>query len=172
MLIALGMALLATTYLLLGSSETRQAPAPTSYAIPPAEVSGVAPGFTLVDMNGRSVSLADFKGKVVILDFWATWCPPCKREIPDFIKLQSEYGSKGLQIVGIALDQPNKVQAFVKDNGMNYPVLLGTDEVAANYGGVEAIPTTFIIDKNGKIVKNYEGFRSKETFESQIKKLL
>jgi cytochrome c biogenesis protein CcmG/thiol:disulfide interchange protein DsbE len=170
--IALSMALLATTYLLLGNNETLQEPAPTSYALAGAEVSGVAPGFTLVDMNGRSVSLADFKGKVVILDFWATWCPPCKREIPDFIKLQSEYGSKGVQIVGIALDQPNKVQAFVKDNGMNYPVLLGTDEVAAHYGGVEAIPTTFIIDKHGKIVTKYEGFRSKETFENQIKKLL
>ena len=167
-----GIIVLATTYFLFGKNEAPQAPAAPSYALPSAEVSGVAPAFTLMDVNGRSVSLASLRGKVVILDFWATWCPPCKREIPDFIKLQSEYGSKGLQIVGIALDQPNKVQAFVKDNGMNYPVLLGTDEVAANYGGVEAIPTTFIIDKNGKIVTKYEGFRSKETFESQIKKLL
>ena len=167
-----GIIVLATTYFLFGKNETQPTTAAPSYALPPAEVSGVAPGFTLVDMNGRSVSLADFKGKVVILDFWATWCPPCKREIPDFIKLQSEYGSKGLQIVGIALDQPNKVQAFVKDNGMNYPILLGTNEVAANYGGVEAIPTTFVIDKSGKIVTKYEGFRPKETFESQIKKLL
>lgn len=172
--IAAAVGLLATTYLLLGKNETQQpvAPTPTCYALAPTEISGVAPGFTLTDMNGKSVSLADFKGKVVILDFWATWCPPCKREIPDFIKLQSEYGSKGLQIVGIALDQPNKVQAFVKDNGMNYPVLPGTSEVAANYGGVEGIPTTFIIDKSGKIVTKYEGFRPKETFESQIKKLL
>jgi len=169
---ATGIALLATTYLLLGKNESREAPSPVNYALMPAEISGVAPGFTLVDMNGRLVSLADFKGKVAILDFWATWCPPCRREIPDFIKLQSEYGSKGAQIVGIALDQPNKIKTFVKDNGMNYPVLLGTNEVAANYGGVEAIPTTFIIDKSGNIVAKYEGFRSKETFESQIKKLL
>jgi cytochrome c biogenesis protein CcmG/thiol:disulfide interchange protein DsbE len=170
--IATGIALLATTVLLLGKNETQLAPAPVSYAAPSAELSGAAPAFTLVDVNGKSVSLADFKGKVVILDFWATWCPPCKREIPDFIKLQSEYGSKGVQIVGIALDQPGKVEAFVKDNGMNYPVLMGTNEVAASYGGVEAIPTTFIIDKSGKIVTKYEGFRPKETFESQIKKLL
>jgi cytochrome c biogenesis protein CcmG/thiol:disulfide interchange protein DsbE len=170
--IATGIALLATTVLLLGKNETQLAPVPVSYAAPSAELSGAAPAFTLVDVNGKSVSLADFKGKVVILDFWATWCPPCKREIPDFIKLQSEYGSKGVQIVGIALDQPGKVEAFVKDNGMNYPVLMGTNEVAASYGGVEAIPTTFIIDKSGKIVTKYEGFRPKETFESQIKKLL
>jgi peroxiredoxin len=170
--IAAGIALLATTYLLSGKNETQPAPAPVSYTSPAAEISGAAPGFKLVDVNGKSVSLADFKGKVVILDFWATWCPPCKREIPDFIKLQSEYGSKGVQIVGIALDQPNKVNAFVKENGMNYPVLMGTNEVAASYGGVEAIPTTFVIDKNGKIVTKYEGFRPKETFESQIKKLL
>jgi len=172
MWIAAGIALVAATYFLLGNNETPQASATTNYALPPAEVSGAAPGFTLVDVNGRQVSLADFTGKVVILDFWATWCPPCKREIPDFIKLQSEYGSKGVQIVGIALDQPEKVRSFVRDNGMNYPVLLGTEEVSAHYGGVESIPTTFIIDKAGRIVTKYEGFRSKETFESQINKLL
>jgi peroxiredoxin len=84
----------------------------------------------------------------------------------------SEYGSKGVQIVGIALDQPEKVKTFVRDNGMTYPVLIGTDEVSAHYGGVESIPTTFIIDKAGRIVKKFEGFRSMETFESQIKELL
>jgi cytochrome c biogenesis protein CcmG/thiol:disulfide interchange protein DsbE len=167
-----GIILLAATYFLFRKNETQQIPEATHYALPPAEVSGVAPGFTLADVHGRSVSLADFRGKVVILDFWATWCPPCKREIPDFIKLQSEYGSKGVQVVGIALDEPEKVRAFVRDSGMNYPVLLGTDEVSAHYGGVESIPTTFILDKTGGIVTKYEGFKSKETFESQIKKLL
>ncbi|TSA15456.1 TlpA family protein disulfide reductase [bacterium] len=167
-----GIVLLATTYFLFGKNETQPTSTATGYALPPTEVSGVAPAFTLSDVNGHQVSLSDFKGKVVILDFWATWCPPCKREIPDFIKLQSEYGSKGVQIVGIALDQPEKVKAFERDNAMNYPVLMGNDEVSAHYGGVESIPTTFIIDKAGRIVTKYEGFRSKETFESQIKKLL
>lgn len=169
---AAGIVLLAATYFIFGKNETQATPTATRYALPPAEVSGVAPGFSLADMNGRQVSLSDFRGKVVILDFWATWCPHCRREIPDFIKLQSEYGSKGVQIVGIALDQPEKVRAFVQDNGMNYPVLLGTDEVSSRYGGVESIPTTFIIDKAGRIAAKYEGFRSKETFESQIKQLL
>jgi peroxiredoxin len=138
----------------------------------PSPSGSVAPPFTLMDVNGGMVSLSDFKGKVVILDFWATWCPPCKREIPDFITLQSEYASKGLQIVGVALDQPDKVRAFAKQNGMNYPVLLGSDQISALYGGIEGIPTTFILDKNGNIVNRFEGFRPKEDFEAEISRLL
>jgi peroxiredoxin len=170
--IGAGIALIAATYFLQGRSESPKTSASTGYALPPVEATGDAPGFQLADVNGGQVSLADFKGKVVILDFWATWCPPCKREIPDFIQLQNQYGAKGLQIVGIALDQPGKVKSFVRDNGMNYTVLLGTDEVSARYGGVESIPTTFVINKDGKIVTKFEGFRSKETFENEIKKLL
>ncbi len=141
-------------------------------SLPPREISGAAPGFTLNDINGRNVSLSEFKGKVVILDFWATWCPPCKREIPDFISLQTEYGSKGLQVVGIALDEPEKVVQFSHDQGMNYPVLLGTDEIAARYGGISGIPTTYVLDKAGRIVARYEGFRPRAVFESAIKDLL
>jgi cytochrome c biogenesis protein CcmG/thiol:disulfide interchange protein DsbE len=140
--------------------------------LPPSATLGAAPAFTLPDLNGMTVSLTDLKGHVVVLDFWATWCPPCKREIPDFITLQSAYGSKGLQIVGIALDDQDKVQAFAHQNGMNYPVLLGSDEVARRYGGIGGIPTTFVIDRNGKIVSRFEGFRPKEVFEEEIKKLL
>ena len=140
--------------------------------LPPGELSGVAPEFMLSDIQGGKVSLSDFRGKVVILDFWATWCPPCKREIPDFINLQAEYGSKGLQIVGIALDEPGKVQQFARDNGMNYPVLLGTDDIATRYGGISGIPTTFVLDRNGKIAARFEGFRPRGVFEGEVKKLL
>jgi peroxiredoxin len=150
----------------------QQPPVASSADSTPSTSSSAAPAFTLTDINGGTVSLSDFKGKVVILDFWATWCPPCKREIPDFITLQSEYASKGLQIVGIALDQPDKVRAFAQQNGMNYPVLLGTDQISALYGGIEGIPTTFILDKNGNIVNRFEGFRPKEDFEVEITKLL
>jgi len=150
-----------------------QQPTSVSSAEPIQNASSAsAPSFTLTNVNGRSVSLSDFKGKVVILDFWATWCPPCKQEIPDFISLQSQYASRGLQIVGIALDQPDKVRAFAQQNGMNYPVLFGTDQIAALYGGIEGIPTTFILDKNGNIVTRFEGFRSREDFESEINRLL
>jgi cytochrome c biogenesis protein CcmG/thiol:disulfide interchange protein DsbE len=133
---------------------------------------GAAPSFSLSDLGGRSVSLADFRGKVVVLDFWATWCPPCKREIPDFISLQKQYGPEGLQIVGIALDEPEKVHAFARQNEMNYPVLLGTDDVAMRYGGIEGIPTTFIIDRGGRIVNRLEGYRPRSVFEEEIRKLL
>jgi peroxiredoxin len=141
-------------------------------ALPVMAVAGMAPAFTLVDLAGKSVSLSDFRGKVVVLDFWATWCPPCRREIPDFINLQKQYAAQGVQIIGIALDEPEKVQAFARDNGMNYPVLLGNDAISALYGGIEGIPTTFIIDKTGRIVNKFEGFRPRGTFEAEIKKLL
>lgn len=139
---------------------------------PSADATPLAPAFQLPSVNGRSVSLSDFRGKVVILDFWATWCPPCRREIPDFIALQSQYQSKGLQIVGVALDEPEKVIGFAQSYGMNYPVLFGNDNVAMLYGGISGIPTTFIIDRQGKIVGRYEGFTSKAEFESAIKQLL
>ncbi len=108
----------------------------------------------------------------MVLDFWATWCPPCKKEIPDFIELQKQYGSQGVQIVGIALDQPDKVSEFVQQNGVNYPILLGNDAITAKYGGIDGIPTTFVIDKQGKIVNRFEGFRPRSTFEAEIKRLL
>jgi peroxiredoxin len=136
----------------------------------PTETATMAPGFTLTDINGKSVSLSDFRGKVVILDFWATWCPPCKQEIPDFISLQKEYGPRGLQVVGIALDEPGKVQTFARQNGMNYPVLLGTQDIASKYGGIRGIPTTFVIDKTGKLVNKFEGYRPRSVFESEVKK--
>jgi peroxiredoxin len=158
------------TYLLLhpGTAVATSAPQPSL----PVDAASAAPAFTLTDLNGKSVSLSDFKGKVVILDFWATWCPPCKREIPDFINLQKEYGARGLQVVGIALDEPGKVQAFASQNGINYPVLLGTDDIAWKYGGIQGIPTTFVIDKTGKITAKFEGYRPRDVFESEIKKRL
>jgi len=158
-------------YYVLGKSAATGANV-TKPSLPPADVAGQAPGFTLTDVQGRAVSLADFRGKVVVLDFWATWCPPCRREIPDFITLQSEFGSKGVQFVGIALDEPGNVKAFAQQNGMNYPVLLGDDDVAKSYGGISGIPTTFIIDRGGKIVNRFVGFRPREAFEKEIRKSL
>ena len=158
-------------YLLLGRNGSVRAEV-SAAGLPPSAANGSAPAFSLTDIDGKKVSLADFKGKVVILDFWATWCPPCRKEIPDFITIQKEYADRGVQIVGVALDELPKVQAFARENGMTYPVLIGNDGVVAQYGGIEGIPTTFIIDRKGKIVERFEGFRPRSTFVEAITRLL
>ncbi len=134
----------------------------------------VAPNFSLTSTGGKTISLSEYKGKVVVLDFWATWCPPCKAEIPDYIKLYSEYRKRGFQMLGISVDQGgvNTVKTFMKKHGINYPVMLATDEVIAAYGGIRGIPTTFVIDKEGNIVEKFEGYRPASQFENLIHKLI
>jgi peroxiredoxin len=131
-----------------------------------------APEFTLQNQDGKNVKLSDYKGKIVILNFWATWCAPCRAEIPDFMDLYKTYQKKGVVILGVALDDQDKVIKFAKDKKINYPILLGTQEVSGLYGGISAIPTTFILNRKLEIVKNYVGQRPKETFENDIKELL
>ena len=139
----------------------------------PGSSSGsAAPQFTLSDISGRPLSLSNYRGKVVILDFWAPWCPPCRAEIPDFISLQSQYSAQGLQIIGVGLDQPSNVAAFALQNKINYPVAVGDDAIANLYGGISGIPTTFIIDRQGNIRQKFEGYTSRATFDAEIKKLL
>jgi len=134
----------------------------------------LAPDFTLRDLNGESFSLAEAKGKVVILDFWATWCPPCRAELPHFQSLHREYEGKGLVVIGISLDSTGaaSVKSFIEDNGISYPILMGDRDVQASYGGIRSIPTTFVIDRKGHIVKKFVGYQSKEVFEDLVKKLL
>src|SRR5512135_2959484 len=118
-----------------------------------------APDFELKDINGKVVKLSDFRGKAVVLNFWATWCPPCKVEIPWFEDLQNQYRDQGLEVVGVALDDSSDkdIADFAKEMKMNYPVLLGKEETSDLYGGVEALPTTFYIDRNGKILASVPG---------------
>src|SRR5262249_54959703 len=106
-----------------------------------------APDFELVSLDGRKVTLSDFRGKAVVLNFWATWCVPCKTEMPWFVDFQKQYGSDGLAIVGVAMDDsdPQKIAQFASELGVNYPVLLGTNKVSEEYGDVEYLPTTFYI---------------------------
>lgn len=132
-----------------------------------------APNFTLVDTKGKKVRLSDYKGKVVIIDFWATWCPPCRRGIPDLIDIQKEFKNK-VSVVGISVDTDTKgdVPSFIKNIGINYTVLFASPEVVQAYGNIEAIPTSFIIDKKGNIVNQHVGLTPKETYISEIKKLL
>lgn len=136
------------------------------------EVGKKAIEFTLNDINGNKVSLADYNGKVVILDFFADWCPPCRQEIPDFIALEKDYGSQGFSMIGVALVDRNAAKAFSDKIGINYPVLVDDGNVSAAYGPIRSIPTTFVVNKEGKIAKVYIGYRSKDVFEKDIKELL
>ncbi len=134
-----------------------------------------APDFELKDVStGKSVKLSDYKGKAVLLNFWATWCPPCKVEIPWFVELQKQYGPDGLAVVSVAMDDASEqdISKFAQEMGINYPVLHGTDEVGTAYGGVEGLPTTFYIGRDGKIVDRLEGLRSHREIESNIRTAL
>ncbi len=130
--------------------------------------------FSLKNLEGKDVRITDFVGKVVILDFWATWCPPCRRGVPDFIQLQNEFGKKQFTMLGVSLDQdgPGVVKKFVSTQGVNYPMVMGDEGVVRNYGNIEAIPTTFIIDKKGVIRNQLVGYHPMETFRNEVKKLL
>ena len=133
-----------------------------------------APDWNLSDVDGKPVKLSDFKGKVVILDFWATWCPPCRAEIPGFVALQRKYADKGFTVIGVSLDEqgPSVVKPFMARLGINYPVVMGDQKTVGAYGGIAAIPTTFVIDRQGNIVNVYQGFTDQDTFESVIGPLL
>ncbi|MFH1288443.1 MAG: redoxin domain-containing protein [bacterium] len=134
-----------------------------------------APNFTLPDIDGKNVSLTDFSGKVIILDFWATWCPPCRSEIPHFVELYDTYKDKGLVIIGIDVDPKENasvLKPFAAQYGITYPLLLGTEQVENLYGGIQYIPTTFIIDRNGNIIQEFVGGKAKSVFEEAILKLL
>ena len=133
-----------------------------------------APDFALTDISGKTVRLSDFKGKVVLLDFWATWCGPCKIEIPWFMEFQRKYKDKGFTVLGVSMDDGGweDVRPFLDRLKVNYPVLLGTDETASNFDGVEVLPTTFLIDKEGRIVAKHQGLTGKDEFEKAIESLL
>jgi thiol-disulfide isomerase/thioredoxin len=124
-----------------------------------AGASGQAPGFSLRDLEGREVSLAQFRGQVVLVDFWATWCPPCRMTIPDLIKFQQEFGGRGATVLGVNLDETvSDVPGFVKERGINYPVLLGAGKGVDEAYGVRGIPSFFLVDANGVIVRSWSGY--------------
>ena len=133
-----------------------------------------APSFRLVTLDGKTFTNQSLKGKVVVLDFWATWCGPCKVEMPWFVDFQNQYRSQGLQIVGVAMDDASKedIAKFAKDMGVNYPILIGKDSVGDQYGGVPALPETFLIGRDGKVVDKIIGLRGKAEIEDAIKKAL
>ena len=132
-----------------------------------------APDFSLKTTTGKTIKLSDYKNKVVIVDFWATWCPPCRKGIPDLISLQKEFG-KDLVVIGISVDQDSKMEVpmFMQKHGINYPVVYATESVVSKYGGISGIPTSFIIDQNGVIVDSHVGLVDKSVYVNKIKSLL
>ncbi len=133
-----------------------------------------APEFALKDVSGKVVKLSDYRGKVVLLNFWATWCGPCKVEIPWFIGFEREYKDKDFAVVGVAMDEDGwkSVKPYMDDKKVNYPVVMGSEEASLLYGGVESLPTTFVIDRDGKIASVHIGLVSKNTYVEEISKLL
>jgi thiol-disulfide isomerase/thioredoxin len=152
-------------------------PAKASKITKPAiDTSGLkmAPTWALTDMAGNVVKSSDLLGKVVLVDFWATWCGPCKAAIPHLVDLYKRYQDMGVEIVGVSLDQqgPRVVKPFIEKNRINYPIVMGNGRVVQDFGGVRGIPTAFVITQDGKIYKTYVGLRPKETYEVDFKALL
>jgi len=129
-----------------------------------------APDFTLKNARGDSVSLGDYKGRVVLLNFWATWCGPCKTEIPWFVDLENRYSAKGFTVLGVSMDEDGwkVVSPYVAEHKMNYPVLLGDEHVNQLFGGIEALPTTMIIGKDGRFAYIHYGLVGKARYEQEI----
>ena len=135
---------------------------------------GEAPAWKLTDVDGKVVSSADLKGKVMVVDFWATWCGPCRQEIPGYIELAKKYGKDGLVIVGVSLDQegPEVVKAFGKKFAVNYPLVMADEEVQKAFGGLEVIPTTFLIDREGQVRDRKIGAVETAEYEQRILSVL
>jgi thiol-disulfide isomerase/thioredoxin len=132
-----------------------------------------APDFQLTTLEGKPLSLADYKGKVVLLNFWATWCGPCRAEVPDLVELQSKYKDQ-LQIIGLVVDDDDQdaVKKFVSEVGINYPVALATDAVRMQYGGIAALPTLFVLNAEERVVQKHEGLRDPVLYEAEVRSLL
>jgi cytochrome c biogenesis protein CcmG/thiol:disulfide interchange protein DsbE len=133
-----------------------------------------APEFALKDANGKVVHLADYRGKVVLLDFWATWCGPCTVEIPWFTEFQRKYKDRGFEVLGVSMDEDGwkAITPFVTQRKVNYRIVLGDDKTGDQYGGLEALPTTFVIDRDGRIAAVHVGLAGKKDFEDAIETLL
>jgi len=132
-----------------------------------------APEFSLPDLTGKTLKLSDYRGKVVLLDFWATWCDPCREEIPQFVELQNKLGDQGFQIIGVSMDDgPEPVRDFSRQFKMNYPVVMGNAQIGELYGGVLGLPIAFVIGRDGRIYSKHIGATDISLFNREIEGLL
>ena len=150
-------------------------PQPKEAEIAAGEIGPRLPDFSVTDLQGREISSADLLGKVVLIDFWATWCQPCKKEMPGYQKLLDRYGSRGFAVVGlksnIMMDTEDPIR-FAKEIGVHYPLAVASDAVTQKFGGIEGLPTTLVYDRQGILRKKVIGFDYMENFESALKPLL
>lgn len=143
-------------------------------AVKDAKTRKAAPDFSLKDVNGKPVKLSDYKGQVVLLNFWATWCGPCKVEIPWFKEFETTYKNQGFSVLGVAMDDEGweAVKPYITEKQVNYRVVVGNEQVSVLYGDVESLPTTFVIDREGRIASIHIGLISKGDYSNEIKELL
>ena len=176
LLLAGGMLLMAGSTYMVWRSGSAPAPKSAQAAAGPPVIRFVsnpepAPILKIQDLSGKVMTMDDLKGKVVLVNFWATWCPPCRSEIPELIKLQEQHKDR-LQIIGVSEDdEAQPVHDFIKKTGINYPVVMATPEIIQAYGGVAALPTTFVIDPQGRIVQRHLGLLSAETTDREVRSL-
>ena len=159
--------------LVFGFKMTRRGSQGSEFAGTPAK-SGLAPDFALQSIDGKTVRLSDLRGKPVVLNFWATWCAPCKIEMPWFVELQKKYESAGVQFLGVAMDDASTkdIAEFAQSMNVNYPILIGKEAVGDAYGGVQFLPETFYIGRDGKIVDKAFGLKGRGEIEDAIKKIV
>jgi peroxiredoxin len=133
-----------------------------------------APNFSLKDANGQNVTMAEYKGKVVLLNFWATWCAPCKEEIPWFMEFENQYKDRGFAVLGVSFDDDGwkSVRPYIEKSKINYRIMVGESVVGEQYGGIDSLPTTFIIDRQGKVATSHIGLAEKRDYQNEILVLL
>jgi cytochrome c biogenesis protein CcmG/thiol:disulfide interchange protein DsbE len=155
------------------SNGPKAEPSATADLKPDAERKS-APDFELKDATGAPVKLSSLKGKVVLLNFWATWCGPCEAEIPWFIEFQQKYKDRDFTVVGVSMDDDGwkSVKPYMEKHKMNYPLVIGNEQVSTLYGGIDSLPTTFVVDRTGKVATSHSGLVDKADYESEILKLM
>lgn len=161
---------------LAGCNRTPASPAQLKpQAVAAGELGSHMPEFTVKDLQGKEISSADLRGKVVLVDFWATWCQPCKKEMPGYQKLLDEYGPRGFAVIGFKFDMMPDTQdpiQFAKKIGVHYPLPIASDQIRGQFGGIEGLPTTMLYDRNGILRDKVIGFEYTQHFEQELKPLL
>ena len=155
------------------SSETVPSATPSAAPVASPQTPEHLPSFIVTDLAGQEIPPATLKGKVVLIDFWATWCPPCRKEIPHFNQLYAEYRQQGLIVIGLALDdKAAEIENFMRQVPIDYPVALAAPELQQQFGGIEVYPTAFLVDREGRIIKKYLGYIYPDEFNQDVKALL